>query len=852
MSRVERYWSRPASEVATALGSSTKGLTSAEALVRLRSFGMNRLAEPKMPAWLRLLLSRFASPLVAILVVAAVVSLIVREWVDAWIVLGIVLLTAVLGFVQEYRASLAVESLRKRVTTTARVLRDGSVSSVPSDEVVPGDVIEVSAGALIPADALVLEAQSCNVDQAALTGETLPVEKHPGECAPESGLAARGNCLFMGTSVRSGWARALVVDTGRGTVLGSIAERLAQRAPRNEFQQGLRRFGSMLMHLMLTVVVVVLAFNIVLQRPTVDTLLFAAALAVGLSPELLPAILTITLSHGARAMAADGVIVKRLDAIENLGSMDVLCTDKTGTLTRGVIELSGAVDPSGAPAAEVLRLAYLNARLQTGVPNALDEAIVAQGEHAGLGTASISKLDEVPYDFHRRCLSVLLREADAGDSLLVTKGAVEQVFDACSTARIGGHDLAFDGAVRADLDKRFVAWSSSGFRVLAVASKSVPPNLRARDEEAHGMTLVGFLLFFDPPEPQCMTALVALHAMGVDVKIVTGDNRYVAQHIAEAIGLQVQGLLTGADLRTLDTLALRLRVSATTLFAEIEPNQKERIILALQESGHVVGYLGDGINDAPALHAADAGMSVDTAVDVARDAADFVLLRHDLDVIRRGIVEGRRTFANTIKYVFITISANFGNMISMALASLFLPFLPLLAKQILLNNFLSDIPAMGIAGDNVDASWQRAPHRWDARMIRRAMLSFGLTSTVFDVMTFVALIAMANGREEIFRTGWFLESLLTELGILLVLRTQEPFLRSSPGTFLRWSVAVMVPISVWLPYSPLAGPFGFVPLPGAILGVILAITLLYLFAAELLKRRFYLHMGVEPTSPRSL
>lgn len=839
MSRVERYWARPAEEVLGKLGSAPCGLSDAEARSRLKAVGPNTLAKGGTPPWLRLLLSRFASPLVIILVVAALVSLAVREWVDAWIVLGIVLLTAVLGFVQEYRASVAIEALRQRVTVTANVIRDGRAQAIPSADVVPGDVIELSAGALVPADARVLEARSCYVNQAMLTGESLPVEKSADVCAADAMLASRNNCLFMGTSVRSGWARAVVVETGRSTAYGGIADQLTLRPPETEFERGLRRFGGFLIRLMLTVVVAVLAVNIVLHRPTIDTLLFAAALAVGLSPELLPAILTITLSHGARAMAREGVIVKRLNAIESLGGMDVLCTDKTGTLTRGVIELDAAVDCDGRPSAEVLRLALLNARLQTGIRNALDDAVVAKGASLAMDQLQTVKLDEIPYDFQRRRLSVLVQSTATSEVLMITKGAVENVLDECASVRLDGAAAPLDDAASARLMQRFIAWSTQGFRVLALASRGVPPKAHYDASDESGLCLIGFLLFFDPPEPQVATTLVALQGLGVSVKIITGDNRYVARHVAETIGMAVTDEVSGSELQQINDEALWQRAPSITLFAEIEPNQKERIITALQKTGHVVGYLGDGINDSPALHAADVGISVDTAVDVAKEAADFVLLKHNLDVIRRGVEEGRHTFANTIKYIFIATSANFGNMLSMALASLYLPFLPLLAKQILLNNFLSDIPAMGIANDHVDREWERTPHRWDIRLIRRSMVIFGLTSTLFDVITFVVLLSMAGENRQVFRTGWFVESLLTQLWILLVIRTYRPFYRSRPGTFLVWSAAAMMLLAIALPYSPAADPFGFAPLPGGILTAILVITALYVATSEASKRFFY-------------
>ncbi|NII11077.1 magnesium-translocating P-type ATPase [Oleiagrimonas sp. C23AA] len=838
-----RYWARSASDVLASLDSRMEGLSSGEVAERLRRVGPNTLAGAATLPWLRLLVSRFTSPLVLILIVAAVVSLLVRDWVGAWIVLAIILLTAVLSFFQEYRASMAVEALRRRVSVTVQVIRDGVQVAVAAEQVVPGDIIELSAGALVPADARVLEARDCFVNQAVLTGESLPVEKRPGRCTADAGLAMRDNCVFMGTSVRSGWARVVAVQTGASSVFGAIASRLQQHVPETEFERGLRRFGAFLIRLMLFVVVVVLSTNIALHRPALDTLLFAAALAVGMSPELLPVILTVTLSHGARAMAREGVIVKRLSAIENLGSMDVLCTDKTGTLTRGVIQLNSAVDPQGVPDQRVRQLAVLNARLQTGIRNALDDALTNLPDEGKARADSTRKIDEIPYDFQRRRLSVLVPGQTADTACMITKGAVENVLAVCSHVQMAADIQRLDDALRATLMQRFVDWSAQGFRVLALAKRTLAGKPRYTRDDEQAMTLAGFLLFFDPPEPQVAATLGGLDQLGVAVKIITGDNRFVASHVAQNIGMQVRGMLTGGVLRQLSDEALWHRVQTTTLFAEIEPNQKERIINALQKAGHVVGYLGDGINDAPALKAADVGISVDTAVDVAKDAADLVLLRHGLEVIRRGIDEGRHTFANTIKYILINTSATFGNMISMALASMYLPFLPLLASQILLNNLLSDIPAMGIAGDRVDTEWERRPHRWDIRLIRRFMVTFGLVSSVFDLLTFAALMTLAAGETRIFRTGWFTESLLTELCILLVIRTAQPFYRSRPGTFLLWSTVGVMVVTLVLPFLPGAGLFGFVPLPREVLMAIVAITALYVVTSEATKRIFYRHLA---------
>jgi Mg2+-importing ATPase len=643
----------------------------------------------------------------------------------------------------------------------------------------------------------------------------------------------------MGTSARTGTARAVIVRTGAGTAFGGIAKRLTSRPPETEFERGIRRFGGLLSQIMTGLVLIVFAVNVILGKPAIDTLLFAVALAVGIAPELLPAIITINLSKGAKAMAGHGVIVRRLNAIENLGSMDVLCTDKTGTLTEGVVRLDGAVDIHGRPAAEVLRCAYLNAAFQTGLTNPLDEAILAQPHPDVTG---MEKLEEIPYDFVRKRLSVVV-DANPGAAvrpLLITKGALGGILGVCSRVREDGGDPPLDEAHRAEIDRRYEEWSGRGIRVLGVAVKDVPRQASYTAEaDETGMTFLGFLLFFDPPKADARETLTLLAGLGVEVKIITGDNRLVARHIAEAVGLPASGILTAAEIDELRDEALWNVAERTAVFAEVDPNQKERIIRALRRMGHVVGYMGDGINDAPALHDADIGISVDAAVDVAKEAADFVLLRRDLGVLGAGIAEGRRTFANTLKYIFTTTSANFGNMVSMAGASLVLPFLPLLAKQILLNNFLSDFPAVGIAGDRVDEDLVRRPRRWNIRFIRDFMVIFGLVSSVFDSLTFGLLLFVVRASPAEFQTGWFVESLLTELVIALVVRTRHPFYRSRPGTLL-WSVTLGVGlVTLAVPYLPGAGFFGFTPLPAWLMLSLAGITALYVGAAELAKKLFY-------------
>jgi Mg2+-importing ATPase len=785
-----------------------------------------------------------------LLLSAAGISICLQEWPDAVIVISVLSGSALLGGVQEYLAGDAVRRLQRRLSVRVVVLRGGSELRVPIEELVAGDVVRLSAGSLVPADSVVASADDLYVSEAALTGEVFPVEKH-GSAACVSGVElgeefwlslGADQRVLMGTSVRSGYGTIVVVRTGRGTSVGQLAGRLRLRRPETEFERGVREFGLLLMRVMLWILPVVLAVNMFLDRPPVESLLFALALAVGLAPELLPAIIMMTLSHGSRRMARGGVLVRRLSAIENFGCMDVLCTDKTGTLTEGTVQLCSACDVDGGESAGVLRLACLNAVLQAGLRNPLDEALQMAKERGGLDFGAVERVDEIPWDFVRRRISVVLQEPmDGGERLrMVTKGAYRSVLSVCTRLRRGlGTEELSEHAV-GELERRFEDWSGSGLRVLAVAARDVEERRSqySRDEE-RGMCLEGFLLFADPPKPGAADALRQLRERGVEVKMITGDNALIAAHVAAAIGMRCSGVITGAELNGLSDEALWHRAAAATVFAEVDPGQKERVIRSLKESGHVVGYLGDGINDAPALHAADVSISVENASDVAREAAEIVLLRSDLGILRAGIDEGRRTFANTQKYILTTISANFGNMLSMAAASMALPFLPLLASQILLNNFLSDIPGAAIASDTVDAEWIRRPRRWDSREIGRFMLVFGLVSSVFDVCTFGVLLKGFGADVEEFRTGWFVESLLTELAVALVIRTRLPCYRSRPGLWLSVATLVVFMTAMVLPYLPVSSRLGFVPLPLPLLLTVLLLTGLYVCTVELTKRYFY-------------
>ncbi len=824
------YWSRDPSELMADLGTGAGGLSAAAAAEQLRRHGPNTVAGERRITAPRLLLRQFESPLVLILVFGALVSMMLRDWVDASIILAIVLGSTLLGFAQEYRASAAVAALRRRLALTVQVVRDGTAQTVAASALVPGDVIRLSAGNLVPADGVVLEARDFLVTEASLTGESFPVEKQRGIVPAGAPLAGRTNCVFLGTSVRSGTATALVVKTGRDTAFGAVAARLHEQAPETEFARGVRQFGYLLVRVMIVMVVFVLVVNFALERPPIESLLFAVALAVGISPELLPAIVSVTLSRGARAMARRGVIVRRLEAIEDLGSMDVLCTDKTGTLTEGVIALDSAVDAEGRASAEVLRLAHLNAAFETGIENPLDVAIVAAGERSGLATAGWAKVDEIPYDFIRKRLTIVVaREGEAAAHLIITKGAFATVLDACSV----------DTALRERLEAYYRRKGVEGFRVLAVATKRAAAKAHYGREDEVGMAFAGFLLFLDPPKDDAGKTIRDLAALGIRIKVITGDNRYVAAHVAAAIGLDPKALLTGGEIAGLKDESLWHLAERTDLFVEVDPQQKERIVRALQRTGHAVGYLGDGINDAPSLHAADVGISVENAVDVARESADVILLQHDLDVLRRGVEDGRATFANTLKYISITTSANFGNMVSMALATPLLPFLPLAAKQILLNNFLSDLPSIAISTDNVDAEHTARAQRWNVDEVRRFMIVFGLISTVFDLLTFFLLLQVFTSDEATFQTTWFVVSVLTELAVVLVLRTRGPAWRSAPSRLLLWTTVAVGAAAFALPYAgPLASVFGFVALSWQLMLAAVLIMAVYVLTTEVAKLEF--------------
>ena len=828
------WWSSTPEDALRTLEASRAGLSASEAMKRLQRWGPNVLQGPQNQTVPALLLRQLASPIVLILIAAALLSFALRSPTDGLIILAIVGASSLLGFWQEYRAATAVAQLQQMVEVRAEVLRDGQAITVPVAQVVPGDVVLLSAGASVPADCRLLEERDLFTDEATLTGETFPVEKNVGELPPDTPLAQRSNALFQGTHVVSGTGRALVLRTGNTTEFGAIAQRLRIRPEKTDFELGVRAFGNLLLRITLLLVMLIFAFNVFLQRPVLDSFLFALALAVGLTPELLPAIISVNLASGARRMAAQKVIVKRLVSIEDFGSMDVLCSDKTGTLTEGLVHLSGALDIEGAPSARALRLAAVNAAFQTGYHNPIDVAISAAAPPLA---ADVLRLDELPYDFKRKRLSVLATVD--GQPLLITKGALGQVLEACSTVELPNGQRLPLAEQASRLHEHHAAFSARGLRTLGLACKALPGRTSVKNEDETGLVFLGFLVFADPPKAGIADTIRQLHGLGVALKVITGDNVLVAREVARQIGLRDAHIVSGPALRSVSDEALPQLASRTHVFAEVEPTQKERIIRALRQAGHVVGYMGDGINDAPALHAADVGISVQGAADVAKDAADIVLLERDLAVLTSGIREGRTTFANTLKYVFMASSANFGNMFSMAGASLLLPFLPLLPKQILLTNLLTDLPEMAIATDRVDTSAIERPRRWDVKFIRNFMLYFGLLSSVFDFLTFGVLYFMLHASPALFRSGWFVESVVSASLVVLIIRTRGPFWRSRPSPALVTATGLVIAATVALPYTPLGPLFGFAALPAHFLGLMALLVLLYIACAEGLKRVFY-------------
>jgi P-type Mg2+ transporter len=827
---IQQFWKLTAEELLIQLKTSVRGLSETDAQKRLEE----QRTRQKLPKpWLKdlqLLLSQFRSPLVLLLVFAVLLSIFLKEYSDSIIILVVLITTGILGFAQERNAGRAVQKLVELVHSKASVIRDGKEKEIPVDEVVPGDIILLNAGDMIPADSYILEANDLHVNESALTGESFPAEKFAGTC-PAEVLSKVSNSVFKGTSVINGSATILSVNTAGYAELGKIATSLEKTAPVIAFEKGVIQFGYLLMRLTFLFTGIILILNIVFHRSFIESILFALALTVGLTPELLPAIMTITLAAGAKRMASRKVIVKKLSAIQNLGAIDILCCDKTGTITEGIVKLNRSCDITGKENKKLITYAYLNAIFETGFANPIDTSI---RQLADVDTSDYSKCDEVPYDFIRKRLSIVV--ASANTHTMITKGSVNNILDVCSGVEQPGGLIKPIENERQGLLKQYDQFSNEGFRVIALCYKDVTGDPVINKDDEKEMIFLGFLVFSDPAKKGIVDSIQGLRQKGIELKIITGDNSNVARYLARQINLRYAEVLTGADLNNLTSEALQRKIREVDVFAEIVPAQKERIVKAFQSLGSSVGYLGDGINDANALKAADVGISIQNAVDVAKEAADLVLLDQDIDVIKEGIEEGRKTFTNTLKYIFVTTSANFGNMFSMAIASLLLPFLPLLPVQILLNNFLSDLPAITISSDKVDDELVLVPKKWSMSNIWRFMIVFGLQSSVFDFATFGLLYYYFHATVKEFRTAWFIESLLTEILILLVIRTRRPFFKSKPSTWLLWASVFTFIVALLLPYLPIANLFELSPLPFPVLLAILLVVCLYITVAEFSKK----------------
>jgi Mg2+-importing ATPase len=830
------------------LRTSLNGLSSEEVEKRLKIYGYNELAKRKKRAAVIEFLLHFRSPLIIILLMAGLISGFLGETVNVIIIFSIVLVSVLLDFYQESKAEKAAEMLRERVTTTATVLRDSVKSEVKLSEIVPGDIIYLSAGDIVPADARIINAKDLFVNQSALTGESFPVEKTPAPLkSKEASITEWTNYLFMGTSVVSGTATAVVVRTGNLTEYGKIAKRLVVREPETEFQRGIRGFGYMIMQVTFLLVLFVFCVNVLHpEKNPIDSLLFAVALAVGLTPELLPMIISVNLSKGAVSMAKKGVIVKRLASIQNFGSMDVLCTDKTGTLTENRIKLVLHVDLNGTENEKVLLYSYLNSYYQTGLKSPLDEAIL---KFRNIDLKDYRKIDEIPFDFVRKRLSIVVEREN--QRFMITKGAPEEVAKVCSYYEVGEALADITDEMHRKIEQKYVELSAEGYRVLGVAYK------RLREEKAvysasdeKEMVFLGFVAFLDPPKETAKESLELLKNAGVELKILTGDNELVTRKVCEYLGFEIKGIVTGSEIAQMHDDALARVVEEANVFCRVTPAQKDRIINALKNNGHVVGFMGDGINDAPSLRSADVGISVENAVDVAKESADIILLRSDLTVLHDGVLEGRKTFGNTMKYIMMGVSSNFGNMFSVAGASIFLPFLPMLPIQILLNNLLYDLSQSMIPTDEVDQEYIEKPKRWDISFIRRFMILLGPVSSIFDFLTFFIMLFLfipmlppsvpQIQREHLFQTAWFLESLSTQTLVIFVIRTKKsPFYKSKPSRPLLLSSIAIITFALILPYTPLGATFQFVKPPATFFIALIAILGSYLALTEIIKSWFY-------------
>ncbi len=812
----------------TELSSHLHGLSTQEAKKRIDTYGLNLVSESKKQNFFVSFLSRFKNPLIIILLFASFISASTGAIVDFIIITAIVFFSVIIDFIQEYQSEQAAEKLKQKATTHVWVMRDGEKKEITASHVTKGDLVMLSSGDVVPADMEIITADDFHVDESTLTGESFPVEKGAGQE------------IMMGSTVLNGDATGVIVRIGSETEFGKIAHTLSLKRPETDFEKGIRHFGMLVMQLTLTLVIFIFFVNIIFKHDLFNSFLFAIALAVGLTPELLPMIVTVNLSKGAMRMAKKGVIVKHLPSIQNFGSMNILCTDKTGTITENKIRLEKYENILGEEDAKVLKYAFLNSSFQSNLRSPLDEAILA---HSEAKSHEFKKVDEIPFDFIRKRLSVVVRNSEY---MLICKGAPESVWSVTSHYYDGQGVKKITKDIQQTLAKRFKELSTEGFRVLAVAYKIVPNKKTefTKDDE-NNLIFLGYTAFLDPPKESAKEVLQSLHTSGVTLKILTGDNELVTQKVCRELDIPVSGVVVATQLLHVTERALQRIAINNTIFARLTPDQKDRIILALKKANNVVGYLGDGVNDAPSLRAADIGISVENAVDVAKDSADIILVTKSLHVLQEGIIEGRKTFVNTMKYIFMGMGSNFGNMFSVSIASLIMPFLPLLPIQILLNNLMYDVSQLSLPTDNVDMEEIKKPLRWDINFIKHFIFTFGPISSLFDFITFVGLLYIFRYSVPAFRTGWFIESLVTQSLIILAVRTKTvPFFKSKPSVYVIWGAIGAAIASIVISQTQLGIIFQFVKLPGTYWVFLIIVVILYIMVVETAKKIFYTQLNV--------
>jgi len=821
---------------------SSLGLSTEEALKRQAQFGPNIITTQNKKSLILHFLSKFLNPLVITLIFVAIVSIILGERINSIIIILMAVLSAVLSFVQEHNASKSAEKLRALVKITARVLRGGKIVEIPLKEIVPGDIIEFEPGKMIPADLRITHAKDLYINQSTLNGESFPVKKtEQSDNRRVKTIYDVNNLAFMGSNVQSGFGRGIVIKTGRATEFGKLSEKIADVQPPTSFQKGINGFTWLMIRFTFLLVFFIFVINALFRANLVESLLFSLAIAVGLTPEMLPMIVTINLSKGAIDMAKKKVIIKELASIQNFGAMDVLCIDKTGTLTINEITLIKHCDADGRENEEILKLAYINSKLQSGLENLIDKAVV---NYRQFDLKDYEKIDEIPFDFERRLNSVVIKNQNGLQ--LISKGAPEEILKRSRKYILGGREIDLNDAAKKKLEGLYDGFSKEGFRVLAVAYRTVPSGLNFESQDEKELTFAGFIAFLDPPKESAKEAISQLENSGVKLKIITGDNELVSRNICNQLNFKISGAISGEKIEALNDLELEKTIENINLFVRVTPLQKERVIKALRKNNHTVGFLGDGINDAPSIKIADVGISVDNATDIAKETAQIILIEKSLTILADCVTEGRKVFANVIKYIKMGSSSNFGNMISMAGASLFLPFLPMLPPQILLNNFLYDVSQVALPTDEVDKDYLDKPKPWNINFIKEFMIYIGPISSIFDFATFGIMWYIFHATPELFHTGWFVESLATQVFVVYIIRTAKiPFIESRPSkTFLLATLAIVILAAV-LPYTFLGRLMGFVPLPLLFFLILMAMVLAYLVLVQIVKKWFIKKFGYE-------